>query len=147
MKAKILTLFIVSLMSASAVAEEERVPLYSCTLNKSVNMNILYEYGDDDYGRQIVLQTQFWNGTNLKDVITFIHPTVIEYGDVFTVIKNKGRGGYAMIRIDLKEDIGSGDHVYKAHLDINLFDINGQYDQINTNGYLVETYCRKIRGN
>ncbi|OGQ33375.1 MAG: hypothetical protein A3F16_07315 [Deltaproteobacteria bacterium RIFCSPHIGHO2_12_FULL_43_9] len=144
----LLLFLIISLFSVSAFAEKVRTPLYSCTLNRSVELYIVAESDDPvnpPLGADIVLQAKFWNEPEVDDVITLKTPETIEYGKTFVMLSDRGKSGYALIRIQEMEIVEDGTPgktphtIYKGHLDINLFLTDG----INTDG-LLEPSCEKL---
>lgn len=127
-------LFLLAAFFGVVVAAQagERTKLYSCLINKSNSINIVEELGAPE-GRRIVLERQNFLDDEGQPFVTLTHATVTTYGNVFMVLQDNGRSGYAFFRVERKED-GS----YRGLMDVNLF---RTAEDINTNGNLVELPC------
>lgn len=135
-------LIIIAIFVTSSVFAGRRAPQFSCMINRSVSLIINYEF---DYGAKtnVVLQTKHFLEEEAKDIVTLKGPKIIDYGLTFIIVSDRGKSGYALIRIAEKDDVDSKKY-YEGAMDINLFALNEDVKLINTNGALRITHCTRM---
>ena len=110
---------------------------FSCILNKSYSL----ELSTAKKGTGITLQLKHFLDPMPEELTEFEHAQVIQYGPTLIVLEDRGRSGYALIRIQEKHN-EDGESFFEGVLDINLF--GPEFSPINTNGQLRTTFCYKI---
>ena len=132
----------ITLFSVSAFAQVAETPRFACSLNKSVELWIVERQESDDVPTSVVLKTKFWNQDAAKEVTVLQNPTIVQYGNVYMVLENNGRSGYAFLRVEREEK--DGEVTYQGQWDINLFSGNEAIKSIQTDGKLRSSYCRVL---
>ena|SRR3989338_3302765 len=142
MKKMIFAFMTITLFSISAFAQVAETPRFACSLNKSVELWIVERQESGDAPISVVLMTKFWNQDAAKEVTVLQNPTIVRYGNVYMVLEDNGRSGYAFLRVEIEEK--DGEVTYQGQWDINLFSRNEAIKSIQTDGKLRSSYCRVL---
>ena len=143
MKKQIIILSV--LFSLSVFAKVERLPRFSCQLNRSISLIIAIERRDN-FRDSIVLQTQYFQEKTPLDVVLLQSPQIIDHGHTFIVVSDQGKSGYALIRIQesIADEYDPKNVTYEGVLDINLYAYDNHLQTISTQGNLKKTFCKRI---
>ncbi len=122
--------------SASASDLVQLVAAYSCTMNKSeiLDVHVMKQTGSSD--TEVFLGLKNWNESEYSEEIILRNANVVMYGGNTIILADKGRSGYALIRIAATKE----ENAFNAQLDLNLF----LTDRMHTRGLRSDVYCYTV---